>query len=88
MWAFMGDHSNGLPKLPGSYHYQTTTDAATTYWNVFDKVIVRPELIEKLDLASIKIEKSLDKHTFVDQKLKINKTVYSDHLPLTFNLLL
>lgn len=87
MWNFMGDHINGSPKLPGSYHFYTTTNVEITYWNVFDKVIARPELVDHLDLASVNILQNKNGHTFIDSAFKIDRVKYSDHLPLTFDLI-
>lgn len=76
MWNWLGDkkHDTGETKSPiGSYYYQTTTDVTQIYWNVFDKVIVRPDLIEIIDYATLQI-------------VEYNTNNQTDHYPLTFSL--
>jgi exonuclease III len=89
MWNFMGDHihSKGTSKLPGSYHFTTTTDVEITYWNVFDKVIVRHEVLDNLDLSSINLLQNRNGHIFTDSNYTIDSNTYSDHLPLLFDLI-
>ena len=92
MWNFMGDqeYDTGDHKLPGSYFFHTTGDANAPFWNVFDKVIVRPNAIEYLDLTSIRYLNNSGQHQFLNidnaGRYAINKVHYSDHLPLLFNL--
>lgn len=76
MWNWLGDkkHITGETKSPiGSYYYQRTTDVTQIFWNVFDKVIVRPELIEIIDYSTLKI-------------IEYDSNKQTDHYPLTFSL--
>jgi hypothetical protein len=81
MWNWLGDreHSTGNYKLPGSYYYKSTSDVSQIYWNVFDKVIVRPSIIDVIDYSSLKI---ID--VIPNEKLKTN----IDHLPIRFQLII
>lgn len=88
MWSFMGDTdcNTGVKKLPGSYFFPFTGDVSITYWNVFENVILRPDVINNIDLQSIKILTSRSGHQFANGAFQIDKDKYSDHLPLIFNL--
>ena len=82
MWGCFGDRSDGLA---GTYYYDKSGHV-NYYWNIFDQVLLRPELIK----------------FFIDQKLKIlisdgNSSLlnsngipdcnhFSDHLPILFSL--
>lgn len=88
MWNWLGDreHHSGNPKLPGTFYYKTTSDVTQIYWNVFDKVIIRPSIIDVLDYTSIKVEEAIPRLKLVNQNSRIKPDDFTDHLPLTFNL--
>lgn len=83
MWSFLGDrnNSNGKIKYPGTYYYNKIP-----YWNVFDKVIMRPDVIKNFDFNSIKIITEIENNKLIDDNFKINDSIYSDHLPLSFTI--
>lgn len=85
MWNWLGDknHETGNDKIPGSHFFKTTTDVSQIYWNVFDKVIVRPDLIDAIDYSSLKIIETISINDLVSKK---NSNTSTDHLPLTFTL--
>jgi hypothetical protein len=56
--------------LPGSFYYKKTSDVTQIYWNVFDKVIVRPQLIDAVDYSSLKIIEALPMVGFMLQGSK------------------
>lgn len=82
MWNYLGDrnHHTGKPKLAGSYFYQSTTDKSQIYWNVFDKVIVRPSVIDIVDYTTIEILEVIPRMELQSERKEV------DHLPLGFNL--
>jgi hypothetical protein len=97
MWNFMGDinYTNGNLKLPGGYYFKNNDDITQTYWNIFDSLILRPNLIDEIDLSSISILESSGVsgsstfHSFskvVSEEYQIDRANYSDHLPITFNI--
>ena len=83
MWSFMGDRNylSGERKQPGSYYH-----SKSPYWNMYDKVIMRPEIIDIFDFSSIRIIDSLGTEKLVDDDYIIKKDTYSDHLPLSFQI--
>ncbi len=88
MWNWLGDreYKSGTPKLPGSFYYKTTDDVTQIYWNVFDKVIIRPSIIDAIDYATIKIHEVIPVSTLIRQDFNKRPDNFTDHLPLTFNL--
>lgn len=85
MWSFLGDNSKGNAQ---GTHFFNTYKPICHFWNLYDQVIIRPELIETFD------ENELDIITNIKSKslLKtnngftiINKNI-SDHLPIKFQL--
>ncbi|MDB6000735.1 MAG: Endonuclease/exonuclease/phosphatase [Rhizobacter sp.] len=77
-WNLLGDSDGN----PGTY-YDRPTGYVSDYWNVFDQVPVRPSLIERFDLKSMKVLKMAGEQALVS---KGGKPKMSDHLPLTFKL--
>jgi hypothetical protein len=82
-WAFFGDLKN---KISGTYYYETSTHI-NYYWNIFDQVMVRPELIELFDTKNFKILSESKNTSFLKRAAGIpNVEVASDHLPIKFSL--
>ena len=82
MWNFFGDNS---PHPQGTYYY-TGSDHINYYWNAFDQVLVRPDLISKLPIDSIKILDSDGFQSLLKKTGVPDDQNFSDHLPLTFRL--
>lgn len=76
MWSFFGD--TGTPV--GTYYY-SASHQYNLYWNIFDQVLVRPSLIEKI--SNVNILTKINETDLIDKKDKPN---ISDHLPLLFNI--
>ena len=80
MWGFFGDRTTGPP---GTYYF-SSTDPINYFWNMYDQVLLRPELIDRLERLEI-----LD-HDGQDSLVTVNglprKDTCSDHLPLMFRL--
>ncbi len=83
MWSFLGDRNylSGERKLPGSFYYNQPP-----YWNIYDKVIMRPKVIDIFDFSSLRILDSIGNEKLVDSSLNIKDKIYSDHLPLSFKI--
>jgi len=85
MWNFFGDNSRG--KVSGTHFYNTYSHT-NYFWNIYDQVMIRPDLLESfeenhLDIISEIGEIELLK--YVNGYSRVNKD-YSDHLPLKFKL--
>ena len=80
MWAHFGDR-RGQP--PGSYYYDRA-ELVNYYWNVFDQVMVRPDIMERCDGEGIKILTTAGDVSLLRNDGTPNSKDFSDHLPLLF----
>ena len=80
MWNFLGDFNK-----PYGTHYYNSGDTVNTYWNIYDQVIIRPELRKNFVNESLKILTTVGQKSLLDEKGHPN-TKFSDHLPLTFEI--
>ena len=92
LWSSMGDiiYNNGGVKLPGSYFFQNNDDVTQVYWNVFDNILIRPNLINEVDLSAISFIEQAGGHNLIvraGNDYTINSSNYSDHLPLKFTII-
>jgi hypothetical protein len=82
MWGHFGDRP-GHPL--GSYYYERA-EMVNYFWNVFDQVMVRPDIMDRCDGEGIKIlTKVGDKSLLLDDGTPNSKDS-SDHLPLLFEI--
>lgn len=82
MWSRMGDHTKGPP---GTYHYGSGGQICY-FWNTFDQVLVRPELLRSFNDDDLHVVTKIGQiNLFTDSNLP-DTNVASDHLPLVFNL--
>lgn len=72
MWKFIGEDTS-----LGTY-YHSNPDSVGLYWNIFDQVLIRPNLIDNFEGLSI-VRKVNDLILATDEKILI-----SDHLPIKF----
>lgn len=82
MWSWLGDIKN---EVVGSYYYNTSNHT-NYFWNTFDQVLIRPELIPNFDKESLQILSSDGTKSLLTKNGLPNKNAYSDHLPLFFML--
>lgn len=80
MWCHLGD---ALSDTAGSYFYQSS-EHVSYFWNVFDQVLLRPDLAARFDPSRISIVKQVGGHSLVRPDGRPDRTVGSDHLPLLF----
>lgn len=76
MWRLLGNKEAPY----GTFYYQNS-DIVTYYWNMFDQIIIRPQLINSFDNDSLVIVTETKKHKLLNG-YKPNKNNYSDHLPI------
>jgi hypothetical protein len=82
MWRFFGDHQQ---ISPGTFYYEKAVQK-NYFWNIFDQVLLRPDLLPLFDVNQLDIPLSDKITTFVtDQGVPDGKNI-SDHLPLTFKI--
>lgn len=82
MWGRLGDSTDGPP---GTYYY-TSSEQVSFFWNTFDQVLVRPDLLEFFRNEDIKVLTQLGDQSFLSPRGLPKKAIASDHLPILFKL--
>ncbi len=82
MWGCLGD--NGKGGIPGTIYYNPS-NSIQYFWNMFDQVLIRPDIIPYFDNDSLKIVTSGKSYNLLNANGRINGKI-SDHLPIMFNL--
>lgn len=80
MWNFLGDES---PPYGTMYH--RASGHVSHEWNIYDQVILRPELKKYITKKSTKIITSIAGQSILKKYDRPNEK-YSDHLPITITL--
>lgn len=80
MWGRFGDTT---PGPPGTYYYKST-DHVSYYWNIFDQVLIRPELIDLFDDSSLEVLESDGENRLLAANDLPDTNNGSDHLPILF----
>lgn len=80
MWNFLGD----FQKPYGTYYYNDS-GTQSTYWNIFDQVILRPELRGRFVDESLKIITETKTKFLLDVNGHPDRNI-SDHLPIVFEI--
>lgn len=79
MWSCFGDQS---PGPPGTY-YDARANHAVCFWNMFDQVLVRPDLIDHFEGPTI--HEQIEKVNLIRPSGNLNIGDGSDHLPISFS---
>ena len=80
MWGRLGDGSHGPP---GTY-YRQSSKQVNYFWNTFDQVLLRPELIPRFDDEELEVVTEIGATSLLTENGIPNLSVGSDHLPLVF----
>lgn len=80
MWNLLGDFN--YP--PGTYYY-TGNKEKNEFWNMFDQVIIRPQLRERFVEEELRIVIKVKDQSLLNKNRHPNKSI-SDHLPIAFEL--
>lgn len=79
MWSFYGDQGKG--KVNGTT-YNSLSKPINYFWNIFDQVLVRPELIEYMDESKLEIITELGNSVSLLKPSGVIDESISDHLPI------
>lgn len=75
---------NGQP--PGTIHYVPhNKDTNVDYWHVFDQVLIRSELISNLS-NSFEVITKIESINLLNQDMVPDRELYSDHLPIKYQI--
>jgi hypothetical protein len=84
MWNLLGD---ATPGPPGTYYYNNS-EPKVYFWNMFDQVLIRPQLVDKFNGQTLAIVQSVGDISFLSESGTPNGDLASDHLPLIFEFIL
>jgi hypothetical protein len=82
MWSLFGDMS---PGPPGTYYLRKSVQKVF-FWNIFDQVLIRPDLLDLFSNEELKILDSDGNVPFLSSRGVPNVKAVSDHLPILFKL--
>jgi hypothetical protein len=80
MWGRMGDLSVGAP---GTYYYRSSQQVSY-FWNTFDQVLLRPDLLDFFSQADLKVISKIGDNSLMTENGIYSS--YSDHLPIIVKL--
>lgn len=83
MWSFYGD--NGKGKVNGTI-YNTLSKPINYFWNIFDQILIRPDLIKYIDENEIQIISQFNSEHSLLKKSNIIDDSISDHLPISLTI--
>lgn len=81
MWGRMGDTSLGPP---GTYYY-SNSGYVNYFWNTFDQVLLRPELLDFFSPNNLTVISEIDGEDLLKSGYGISNSC-SDHLPIVVKL--
>jgi hypothetical protein len=71
--------------VPGTYYYDKA-EHVTYSWNIFDQILVRPDLLEGLGAESVRILTSVRGLSLLGPSGRPDKAIASDNLPVLVDL--
>ena len=83
MWNLFGD---ATPGPPGTYYYSSKSEHKVFFWNMFDQVLIRPDLLSLFSNENLEILTSDGNTSFLSSQGVPDANVASDHLPISFKL--
>lgn len=82
MWGLFGDRRDSPP---GTY-YLSASEQTVFFWNMYDQVLIRPELLSCFDPDSVEVVQSDGRVSLLSPDGTPDTRIASDHLPLVFQL--
>jgi len=80
MWSFFGDRTPG----PAGTYYHRASNPGNLFWNIYDQVLLRPDLMD--DLVDLQILTNDGQADLVTQHGLPKESDCSDHLPILFRM--
>ncbi len=82
MWSLLGDASPG----PAGTHYYRKAEMVNYFWNMYDQVLLRPDLLSSFRNGDLEIVCSDGQNSFLKRSGLPDDKRFSDHLPIAFKL--
>ncbi len=90
MWSLLGDQRIGLfdqqSRPAGTFFHENYQALSGHFWQMFDQVLLRPELMDSL--TRLEILESDGRSRLISRSGRPRRSAISDHLPLRFDLVL
>ncbi|MBC8042592.1 MAG: hypothetical protein IAF08_04025 [Rhizobacter sp.] len=80
MWRYFGDEND----RPSGTYYYGGSEPKTYFWNIYDQVLLRPNLVPLFEQQELRILTGDGKQEFL--KKGVPDKAISDHLPILFKL--
>jgi hypothetical protein len=80
MWSYFGN------RLVAGTYYDGSGEPLCFFWNMFDEVLIPPDLIPRFDPSGVEIVTTAGSTTLLSQSNRPDNKVASDHLPIAFRL--
>ena len=80
MWSFYGDRNK-----PYGTYYSSANDTCTTFWKLYDQVIISPSLRNRFIDSSLQIVTETESTFLLNSQGQPKKNI-SDHLPIIFEI--
>lgn len=82
MWNFFGDSGSH----PGGTYFHRSSQMVRVSWNIFDQVLVRPDLLYSFNTSQLQIITGDGNNSFLTRAGTPTLPNNSDHLPILFKL--
>jgi hypothetical protein len=82
MWSHFGDRPEGPP---GTFYYEKA-EHVVYFWNMFDQVLIRPDLLDGFDSSDLRILTTVAGTSLVRTDGRPDTSTASDHLPILLDL--
>lgn len=82
MWGHFGD----VTEEPAGTYYYKRAELKVLFWNMYDQVLIRPDLFPHFHSEELKILSGYQSQSFLSTEGIPDRAVASDHLPLLFKL--
>ena len=82
MWSLFGD---ATPGPPGTYYYGRS-EHKVFFWNIFDQVLIRPDILPLFSNEDMEIVTSDGDTSFLSSQGVPDANIASDHLPIFFRI--
>ncbi|HAO20946.1 MAG: hypothetical protein BWK80_43515 [Desulfobacteraceae bacterium IS3] len=82
----MWNHFGNFPRPPAGTYFYSGSKQISYFWNMFDQMMIRADLLEYFNDESLKILTSAGSTSLLNSSKRPDKERASDHLPIMFDL--
>jgi endonuclease/exonuclease/phosphatase family metal-dependent hydrolase len=82
MWGCFGERD----ETPAGTYFRDSSEHVNYYWNMFDQVLLRPSLVDRLSNEGVEIVTRAGEVSLISTSGRPDQSVGSDHLPILFRM--